>query len=934
MKTTSIAQTLGSVRSMLDASAENLQRLDDPSARRLDASMSADRIGPSGILRTSVSLSRNVNPLQEKAYIEQITVLEGKNTKTAFLTEVQSIIGGGDNPQKSRLVTVVDDFFQSAKLLESNSSPSMRQTFVDKAENISDTLTGASDKITELRLEADKTLRNEASNANNTIRSLFKLNNEMLRSTSSIKLHDQRDVLIRDLAQHFDIKVSYGNSGSVQVTSKISGELLVSSDAYAQFAYEGVLSKDRIIDNEDLPALTISQFDKAGNTRRSTIFAGGSGDATKGFSGGKWSSLIELRDKTLVEIGGAIKTLTSNFTKQVNDAHNSGSPFPPKSFFESSIEVSGNQTMEWGEEFTIFAVDEIGSQLKGGAGKLNPMTINMQTLREAVGGTPTVSQLIDELNEKLDTAPSRERAAMGAILGAGDVPNPLGVQISGEYLLNNIQLKANSTVDAGNNNSFTFELDLQGNSHFGSKIEVLSVDTRPLLGGGPVTPAAVLPGPFDLAKDQNTATSQSITVDGAGVGRVITVQIRVTGKNGVVSTGSVSFNPNPPNRTIGINSRIAFESAVPVVGGFDHALDVPVPVLTSHSGVAKARLVDANGNTVDPTSGQKGKLVIESNNPNYRMVFQGGNFAAQFGFNDLFQYDARTGGLEVTQAIVDDVNQLAIAQVQKNAGADVVHSVGGVSSSGRLSFNVGALAANDTVTIDGQIFTFVAVLAIPANPNEVLLGDALAGANGLLNRIKNHPNLGDRVVSTLAANTLTITAATSGTSGDNIQVSVAAGGNIAAYLPAGVIAPFPPFAANIAASNLADGANKFATEKVFSYNLEPGSKQVFETLSNLQSSLVTISAEGIVPEAVASLAGLATIVTGLLSDYVNESEIDSKVAATVLEQTDKLIKENSGIQREPEYLRALDLAQLMNALAHLLSMIQSSNTKTQDIIFG
>jgi len=934
MKTTSIAQTLGSVRSMLDASAENLQRLDDPSARRLDASMSADRIGPSGILRTSVSLSRNVNPLQEKAYIEQITVLEGKNTKTAFLTEVQSIIGGGDNPQKSRLVTVVDDFFQSAKLLESNSSPSMRQTFVDKAENISDTLTGASDKITELRLEADKTLRNEASNANNTIRSLFKLNNEMLRSTSSIKLHDQRDVLIRDLAQHFDIKVSYGNSGSVQVTSKISGELLVSSDAYAQFAYEGVLSKDRIIDNEDLPALTISQFDKAGNTRRSTIFAGGSGDATKGFSGGKWSSLIELRDKTLVEIGGAIKTLTSNFTKQVNDAHNSGSPFPPKSFFESSIEVSGDQTMEWGGPFTIFAVDEIGNQLKGGAGKLNPMTINMQTLREAVGGTPTVSQLIDELNEKLDTAPSRERAAMGAILGAGDVPNPLGVQIPGEYLLNNIQLKANSTVDAGNNNSFTFELDLQGNSHFGSKIEVLSVDTRPLLGGLPVTPAAVLPGPFDLAKDQNTATSQSITVDGAGVGRVITVQIRVTGENGVVSTGSVSFNPNPPNRTIGINSRIAFESAVPVVGGFDHAADVPVPVLTSHSGVAKARLVDANGNTVDPTSGQKGKLVIESNNPNYRMVFQGGNFAAQFGFNDLFQYDARTGGLEVTQAIVDDVNQLAIAQVQKNAGADVVHSVGGVSSSGRLNFDVGALAANDTVTIDGQIFTFVAVLAIPANPNEVLLGDALAGANGLLNRIKNHPNLGDRVVSTLAANTLTITAATSGTSGDNILVSVAAGGNIAAYLPAGVIAPFPPFAANIAASNLADGANKFATEKVFSYNLEPGSKQVFETLSNLQSSLVTISAEGIVPEAVASLAGLATIVTGLLSDYVNESEIDSKVAATVLEQTDKLIKENSGIQREPEYLRALDLAQLMNALAHLLSMIQSSNTKTQDIIFG
>ncbi|MDP4708881.1 MAG: hypothetical protein NWS20_02615 [Rickettsiaceae bacterium] len=932
MKTTSIAQTLGSVRSMLDASAENLQRLDDPSARKLDASMSADRIGPSGILRTSVSLSRNVNPLQEKAYIEQITVLEGKNTKTAFLTEVQSIIGGGDNPQKSRLVTVIDDFFQSAKLIESNNSPSMRQTFVDKAENISDTLTGASDKITELRLEADKTLRNEASNANNTIRSLFKLNNEMLRSTSSIKLHDQRDVLIRDLAQHFDIKVSYGNSGTVQVTSKISGELLVSSDAYAKFTYEGALSKDRIIGNEDLPALTISQFDKAGNTRRSTIFAGGSGDATKGFSGGKWSSLIELRDKTLVEIGGAIKTLTSNFTKQVNDAHNSGSPFPLKSFFESSIEVSGDQTMEWGEEFTIFAVDEIGSQLKGGAGKLNPMTINMQTLREAVGGTPTVAELIDELNEKLDTAPSRERAAMGAILGAGDV------QIPGEYLLNNIQLKANSTVDAGNNHSFTFELDLQGNSHFGSTIEVLSVAT---VGG--FNPQNVdfddLPDYFLLGKDKNVATSQSITVEGAEANSVITVQIRVTGENGVVSTGSVSFNPNPPNRTIGINSRIAFESAVPVVGGFDHALDVPVPVLTSHSGVAKARLVDSNGNTVDPTSGQKGKLVIESNNPNYRMVFQGGNFGAEFGFNDLFKYDARTGGLEVTQAIVDDVNQLAIAQVQKNAGADVVHSVGDVQASGELvfAFDGGNLGVGDTVTVDGTTFTFAGAPA--AGPLQVLVGgNDLASLTNLQNKINAHPAFNNRIVAAFdGVDTFKITALTRGSSGNDIQVatnlSISGGGDATASYVAAGGAPGVQQAVN-PLSPLAGGTNKFATEKVFSYNLEPGSKQVFEKLSNLQSSLVSINAEGIVPEAVASLAGLATIVTGLLSDYVNESEIDSKVAATVLEQTDKLIKENSGIQREPEYLRALDLAQLMNALAHLLSMIQSSNTKTQDIIFG
>jgi flagellar hook-associated protein FlgK len=932
MTTTSIAQTLGSVRNMLDASAENLQRLNDPDARKLDASMSANRIGSSGSLRTHVKLSRNINPLQEKAYIEQVTVLEGKNTKTNFLSEVQSIIGGGDGPQKSRLVTTIDEFFQSAKNLESNVTNSMRQAFVDKAENVSATLTGASDKITDLRLDTDNSLKNGTISANNTIKSLFQLNNEMLRSSVPIKLHDQRDALVRDLAKNFDIKVSYGSHGIAQVISKASGELLVSNDAYSQFTYDGVLSKDIIIDNNNLPALTICQFDKEGNSKSSRVFAGGSGDASKAFSGGKWSALIELRDKTLLEISGAIKTLTSNFTKQINEAHNSGSPYPPKGLFESTIEVSGNQAIDHVSPFTIYALDEKGKQLIGGAGKLNPVTINMQNLRASGGGTPTVADLIAELNQKLDMAPSRERAAMGAIL---DKDNQ---QIPGEYLLNNIQLKANSSV-AGNNNSFTFELDLQGNSHFGSKIEVLSVQTTDAGGANAQPAVGVLPGAFTLDKDKNVATNQPITVTGAGAGRLINVEIRITGDNGVMSTGTVSFRADA---AVNVNDRIAFDSTLVggVADGFNHAADNPVPVLTSHSGVAKARLVDSNGVTVDPASGLAGKLVIESNNPDYRMVFQGGNLGAEFGFNDLFKYDARTGALEVKQAIIDDVNQLAIAQVQKNAGDDVAHIVGDAQASGELAFdfNAGGLAANDTVTIDGVAFTFAAA---PANGAlQVLVGgDNAASLTNLRNKINAHSAFDNRIVAEFdGGNNLKIKAFTPGTSGNDIQLSInLPGGATANYTP-GVVGdavpvPVAPLNNNVLAP-LAGGTNKTAIEKVFSYNLEPNNKDMIKELSDLQSTLVAINAEGIIPESLASLAGLATIVTGLLSNYASDAEMDSRIADTVLKQTDKLIKETSGIQREPEYLRALDLAQLMNALAHLLSMIQSSNVKTQDIIFG
>tara|TARA_B110000503_G_scaffold142295_1_gene238616 strand:- start:883 stop:3699 length:2817 start_codon:yes stop_codon:yes gene_type:complete len=938
MTTTSIAQTLGSVRNMLDVSADNLQRLDDPNARKLNSSMSANRIGSNGSLRTHVQLSRNVNPLQEKAYIEQVTVKAGQNIKAEFLSAVQSVIGGGDKTCSSRLVSDIDVFFKGVEQLKSNNTNSMRQVFVDGAKNISATLTGASDKITDLRLDADKRLKNETINLNNTIKSLFKLNNEMLRSSSPIKLHDQRDALVRDMATHFDIKVSYGSSGIAQVLSKSSGELLVSSDSYSQFAYDSVLSKDIIIDNNNLTELTICQFDKEGNSKNSRVFAGGSGDVSKAFSGGRWSSLIELRDKTLLEISGAIKTLTSNFTKQVNEAHNSGSPYPPKGFFESTIEVSGNQAIDHVSPFIIYALDEKGKQLAGGAGKLNPVTINMQNLQSVGGGAATIADLIAELNEKLDKAPSRERAAMGAILRPNGLQgvDAVDVQIPGEYLLNNIQLKANSVVDAGNNNSFTFELDLQGNSHFASKIEVLSVNTT---GGGVLQPAvSVLPGAFTLDKDKNVATNQPITVTGAGANRLITVTIRITGDNGVMSTGTVSFRADAD---VNVNDRIAFDSTLAggVAGGFDHTGDVPVLVLTSHSGVAKARLVDANGVTVDPASGQKGKLVIESNNPNYRMVFQDGNLGAEFGFNDLFKYDARTGALEVTQSIVDDVSQLATVQVQKNAGDDVAHKVGDAQASGELAFNFGGgnLAAGDTVTIDGVVFTF----ANPANGAlDVLVGatDAASLVN-LENKINAHPAFNNRIVAEFnGVNNLKIKAVTPGTSGNAIGgVSINLAVGTAIYTPGvvGNAVPVPALLVNAAAATpLAGGTNKSATKQVFSYNLEPDNKDMIEKLSNLQSLLVAINTEGIIPESLVSLAGLATIVTGLLSNYANDSKMDSEVASTVLEQTEKLIKETSGIQREPEYLRALDLAQLMNALAHLLSMIQSTNVKTQDIIFG
>ena len=927
--TKSVEQTLSLVREQIDVGARNLGSAGDPNARRIDTSLTVDQIGGSKAYRTSLSESRSVNILQERAHVEQVTKLGSNDTYTEFLSDLQSVIGGqkdssgNANNNVSKLVKVIDVFFTQAKILESNSGHSMRQAFVDKAEEVSAAITVASKKSTDLRLDADRNLKQSAHSASGTIKAIFNLNQQMLISSSPIRLHDKRDQLVRELAHNFDIKVSYGASGTVNIQAKSSGESLVTSDSYSQFSYGGVGTVDAIIENNDYPPLMINQFGRDGRETHSKVFIGGSDDSTMSVSGGKWSALIDLRDKVLPEAGDKIKALGRNFADKLNAIHNNGSPFPPKGYFKSSIDVTRGQDLEWGDPFTIHFVNKSGDQLRGGAGRLNPATIDMRSIATtALSGKATISDLIKELNEKLDLAPSRPRAAIGAITDGAVVP----VQVPGEYLLNNIQLRARGAVNPADGNSFTFDLDLQGSSHFGSNIEVLGVRSEDIGGANQQAVATdQLPGSFRLEKDTNTATGQNIKVLGATAPRIITLSIRITGDNGVVSEGTVSFPVNP---AAVVNDRIAFDSTIAgaVTGAFNPVL------LDGHSAVARAKLVDDNGIEIDPNSSQNGKLVIETNDDSYRLVIQGGNFGSLFGFNDLFKFDDRTGELNINQEIVDDVSKLSLGRAKKDAGIATAHTVGDVKAKATLVFGGGAFAAGDNVTVNGIQFDFVNPLNPIPNPNEVLDADGPFGPNGLMNRINAHPMLRGLVLAGNTGGNLTIESKAAGTRGNAITVAWVLG---AVTIDINGNGPAFNGATNLnAGPNGIAGTDKVEASQVFGYTIKPLDQQVLQDLSELQTELVTIAADGALPNTVATLSGLANIVTGLLSDALNEAKIESDVAKIVLERTDSQIKKDSGISKEQEYLRVLDLARLMSTLSHLLSMLQNTLVKAEDIMFS
>jgi hypothetical protein len=746
-------------------------------------------------------------------------------------------------------------------------------------------------------------MRESVSNVNSTIKSLFDLNHKIRNASTPIKLHDLRDNLVNDLAKFMDLKITFEASGSVLVQSQKTGTILVSGEHYAKFNYTGILSESKLQNLAHYPPMTMTHYSSDGSYLEPIVFMGGQDDPTLEFSGGQWGGLVKLRREVLPNIIDTAKIVARNITKNVNDIHNNGSSFPPKTRFESTINTRASQTFNW-KPFTIYTLNKDGDQLRDRTRLLNPITIDMSKVSSAQrDSVANVADMIKELNNALDQSPASSRVSIGAI------SNGAGVQINNEYLINNIQLKSKGAI-SGLNNSFSFELDLQGNSHFGSNIEVLGVSTS----NGYNVPVDQLPNSFRLDKGKDSATGMPISVDGIDAPRSITIDIRITGDNGVVKRGAITYDITP---SVKINDRIGINSLTANPQG-----DFVNPSPGNFTSIARAMLVDENGVEIDLNANPdaEGKLVIQTSDDAYRLAIQG-SLGQIFEFNNMFNFDELTGKMEVNPSISSDISNFAIGRATKGAGADAVYTVGDTKASATLNFGGGAITHGDSVTIGGQVFTFAAA---PANGNQVLTGGGVAALAAAIN---NHRDIGNIVTATVAGNILTLEAKNKGTGGNMIAVATNLAGGATIDLNGG--------GANaINVGNLQNATNKLETLKIYDHSIKSISGEVIEGLSNLQFSNVPVKGGGLIPDTELSLSNLATIFTGLLTDKLDIAETNSSVASNVMEQMHRVLQDKFGIKRDEQLVRLIEDGKLLQAQAHLLSMINNIDTKVQDTIFG
>ena len=246
------------------------------------------------------------------------------------------------------------------------------------------------------------------------------------------------------------------------MVSSADGSALVSNSQYTQL----LIDNNSTPDSTEATTVCLRKFDSDHKQICSDEIIAGKNVASSKIKEGKVKALIDLKDVTLPESKEKIKALKEHKTTNINRVHNSGSPWPPKTTFKSEKIFRQNEEIDVNGKLSIFVVEEMGHQIEGDFGGVNGRVIDFDQFKSAsLSGSPTIDEIIDELNIKLDSSLSASRAAIGKIVKYNDD----GAIVDGaEYLLSNINLVANSDLD---NNTCFFDLELESSSHLGSLIK-------------------------------------------------------------------------------------------------------------------------------------------------------------------------------------------------------------------------------------------------------------------------------------------------------------------------------------------------------------------------------------------------------------------------------------------------------------------------------
>ncbi|HET8727533.1 MAG TPA: flagellar hook-associated protein FlgK [Alphaproteobacteria bacterium] len=399
-------------QSALQVTANNVANVNTPGYSRKQVEVSARVLAGQGAGAEITAITRAVNQFLVRDLRAETSTLGERQVRSEYYTQMQELFG--NLASDTSIGATIDDLATAMEGLATDpESAANRIAVVNAGTATARSLNELADQIQTMREQADREISAAIDDINAQLEIIADLNakisGNLASGTGTADLQDQRHQALNKITEYMSVQYFERSNGQLVVLSK-NGQTLVETQA-ARLGYTSataMTAEQRYVPpgSPGYPGgISGIILNPTASDDPATV---GARDLTGVLGNGKLSALIEMRDRTLVDLNSQFDELSARLRDEINAVHNRGIGYP------GSTVMEGGTVLPLGDA-TSFAQGEISGSFRlgtadadgavtaiqfnfPGAGPAGPGEVDITATGPGAPPRVTVQDIVDAIN--------------------------------------------------------------------------------------------------------------------------------------------------------------------------------------------------------------------------------------------------------------------------------------------------------------------------------------------------------------------------------------------------------------------------------------------------------------------------------------------------------------------------------------------------------
>lgn len=380
-------------RSAIELTSENIANVNNPNYSRRLATFSGmnsqtAKFGTTTNSKVSEDLYRQRNNFVDTQFLQQNPNLAKYTSDTELFTQIEDIFA---EPGESGISEHLDEFWTAwGDLSNDPESETARMVVVDKSIALEKAFNRVNSELVDLKQNIGVNLQSNVGDINSKLHALSDINVE-ISANNSDALMDERDKLVSELSEYFEIQTSEGKHG--EITVAVAGQILVSNETV----------------NE-----VVLYTENTGNNYNYNIKVRNASNKID-IQSGEIGSMLSIANEYIPDYQSRLDDVAVNLANEVNAIHKNGYDLNDHTgleFFKSNINSAGNFALNpliADNPFLVATSDQLGESANSNIAKMinelqNQNTLNGVSINDYYGGIATdIGAKVQKSNDLLDS---------------------------------------------------------------------------------------------------------------------------------------------------------------------------------------------------------------------------------------------------------------------------------------------------------------------------------------------------------------------------------------------------------------------------------------------------------------------------------------------------------------------------------------------------